>query len=180
MQFEPASDMDSLVFERLTPEMHERLQSFMEKLSPKTYRDATNIPRESFVDSVCQQLDWRTIAIVGRKAGDIISFGLITVSKSLRSDHNREARVDGLIVRTDFQGRGIGSLTLKQLLKIAKSRGCRKITLLALKHNNAVIEFYQKRGFKIAKERRLRSAYGNHVVKFYEMKKTSTTPQITG
>jgi len=177
MQAEPTPSIDALVFETLTPDMYKKFQSFVEELSPETYRDATNIPRESFVNVIYQQLSRRTTVIVGKKANDVISFGMLTVSKSLSSNHNREARIAGLIVRTDLQGRGIGSLTVKQLLKIAEGRGCRKVTLLVLKNNKAVIKFYQKHGFKITKEKQLLNADGeNTAVNLYEMEKTTPRP----
>jgi ribosomal protein S18 acetylase RimI-like enzyme len=60
-----------------------------------------------------------------------------------------EAQIRSMAVEQEWQGKGIGSLILKELEKIVASKGAEKIILHA--RDNAVA-FYEKHEYKIIKE----------------------------
>jgi len=148
-----ANNGNTVTFKTLTKAMRNDLSQFIKGLSQTTYCDATNISRRSFVSTIYRLINVKTIVIVGRKTEGIVSFGMLTVSRSLNSQHNRSALVSGLVVKTELQGKGLGTATLNRLLTVAKQKGCKKARLIALKRNVKVVAFYEKRGFKITCEK---------------------------
>jgi N-acetylglutamate synthase-like GNAT family acetyltransferase len=59
-----------------------------------------------------------------------------------------EAQIRSMAVEENWRGKGIGSIVLNELEKIAKEKGAKKIILHA--RDNAV-NFYKKNGYKIVK-----------------------------
>jgi len=62
-------------------------------------------------------------------------------------------RVLLLVVRREFQGRGVGSTLLGEIIRRAVSRGAPFITLEVRVENSKAIAFYQKFGFKITERK---------------------------
>ena len=62
---------------------------------------------------------------------------------------DEEAQIRSMAVEKDWQGKGIGSIVLKELEKIVTAKGAKKIILHA--RDNAVA-FYEKHEYKIVKE----------------------------
>ena len=60
-----------------------------------------------------------------------------------------EAQIRSISVEEEWQGKGIGSIVLKELEKIVIEKGAKKIIIHA--RNNAV-EFYKKNGYKVVKQ----------------------------
>jgi len=56
-----------------------------------------------------------------------------------------EAQIRSISVEPEWEGKGIGSIVLKELEKIVTEKGAKRIIIHA--RNNA-IEFYQKNGYK--------------------------------
>jgi ribosomal protein S18 acetylase RimI-like enzyme len=56
-----------------------------------------------------------------------------------------EAQIRSISVEPEWEGKGIGSIVLKELEKIVKTKGAKRIIIHA--RNNA-IEFYKKNGYK--------------------------------
>ena len=59
------------------------------------------------------------------------------------SEH--EAQIRSISVEPEWEGKGIGSIVLKELEKIVTEKGARKIIIHA---RNSAIEFYKKNGYK--------------------------------
>lgn len=59
-----------------------------------------------------------------------------------------EAQIRFMAVEESWRGKGIGSLVLKELEKIAIEKGAKKIILHA---RDNVVKFYEKNGYKVVK-----------------------------
>ena len=72
---------------------------------------------------------------------------LFTVSTALGG---RVAILEDMVVRPQYRGRGAGDMLLKAAIGLAKSSGCRRITLLTDAANVSAQGFYRKHGFTIS------------------------------
>ncbi len=57
------------------------------------------------------------------------------------------AILEDMVVDTNYQGAGIGSLLITQAIKFSHSKGVSRITLLTDANNHPAIHFYEKHGF---------------------------------
>lgn len=69
---------------------------------------------------------------------------LYTVSTALGS---RVALLEDVVISPASRGSGIGSFLLQHAVQFARSQGCKRITLLTDRANDAAQRFYQKHGF---------------------------------
>lgn len=63
---------------------------------------------------------------------------------------NRDMRpmfIEELATHPDFQGRGVGSFMVEQLMHLARVRGCTHIVLEVAENNEGALAFYRKRQF---------------------------------
>jgi len=72
---------------------------------------------------------------------------LYTISTALG---DRVALLEDMVVHPDARGTGAGSLLLKQAIELARSNGCRRITLLTDRTNEAAQRFYKRHGFTLS------------------------------
>ena len=56
--------------------------------------------------------------------------------------------IHDIIVKSEYRKQGIGSMLLKEAEKIAKEKGCCKLTLEVLEGNKVAQEAYSKFGFR--------------------------------
>jgi N-acetylglutamate synthase-like GNAT family acetyltransferase len=60
-----------------------------------------------------------------------------------------EAQIRSISVEKDWVGKGIGSMVLKELEKIVKAKGAKRIII----HSRSnVVEFYKKQGYKVVEQ----------------------------
>jgi ribosomal-protein-alanine N-acetyltransferase len=69
--------------------------------------------------------------------------------------------VDSIAVIEDFRRKGFGSQLLSALIRDAKRRGCKRISLVVATRNEAGIRFFAERGFK--RLRTIPSYYGEGI-----------------
>lgn len=60
--------------------------------------------------------------------------------------------LDDLYVKPDFRGKGIGSMLLDEIYKIAKSENCRRLRWQVINWNTPAIKLYEKAGAVIDNE----------------------------
>ena len=58
------------------------------------------------------------------------------------------AELNNIVIKKEQRGKGYSFLLLKELIKIAKSKGCTKINLEVAINNEIAISLYKKLGFK--------------------------------
>ncbi|MGI0020781.1 MAG: GNAT family N-acetyltransferase [Nitrososphaera sp.] len=62
--------------------------------------------------------------------------------------HGRDAFVDEFFILEKYMGKGLGSKMLARAEKAAKKLGVRAINLEVARHNEPVLRFYRREGFK--------------------------------
>ena len=72
---------------------------------------------------------------------------LFTISTALGG---RVAILEDMVVHPSARGGGAGSLLLQAAIDVARSSGCRRITLLTDHSNEAAQRFYQRHGFTLS------------------------------
>lgn len=70
---------------------------------------------------------------------------LYTVSTALG---DRVALLEDMVVSPQARGTGIGSRLLEHAIAVARANGCKRITLLTDRVNEAAQRFYKRRGFE--------------------------------
>lgn len=88
----------------------------------------------------------RTYRVMEENKEIVAYFGLAIVDDT--------ADITTIAVKADFQGRGIGTKLMKEILGIAASKNLRKIMLEVKPENLAAISLYQKFNFEVIGLRR--------------------------
>jgi len=78
------------------------------------------------------------------KQGEVIGFAFVKPVSHLYGDL-------GIAVRDDYQGRGVGSKLMSNLISLVKKVGLKRIRLTVLADNYRAIRLYEKFGFKKTK-----------------------------
>ena len=56
--------------------------------------------------------------------------------------------IEDFFVREDYRRQGVGTALIKEVKRIARTRGCRRADLYVLEHNAAAQRLYRKQGFE--------------------------------
>lgn len=72
---------------------------------------------------------------------------LYTVSTALG---DRVALLEDMVVSPNARGSGVGSRLLENAIQLARVNGCKRITLLTDRDNEAAQRFYQRHGFGLS------------------------------
>lgn len=86
-----------------------------------------------------------SLTILGIVDNTIVSMANIVGLKKKRLVHNSEI---GISVRKDYWKNGIGSIMMEELIKFAKEKGMRNISLGVRADNKNAIKLYEKFGFQ--------------------------------
>lgn len=88
-----------------------------------------------------------SMMILALAEDQIIGIGTISSSTKIKSRHSGEL---GIVVQKNYQGKGIGSQLIQQLIDWAKSNGITtRIQLDTRCDNEGAVELYKKFGFEI-------------------------------
>jgi ribosomal protein S18 acetylase RimI-like enzyme len=68
-------------------------------------------------------------------------------STTLPVENNME--VEKIYILPDYKGMGIGKISLNEIIKRTKERGCKNLFLCVIDSNENAISFYKKLGFQI-------------------------------
>ena len=87
--------------------------------------------------------------VVARRDSQVIGMVnlLYTVSTALG---DRVALLEDMVVSPSARGSGVGSRLLQHAIQFARLSGCKRITLLTDRTNEAAQRFYQKHGFSFS------------------------------
>ncbi|MEM4522678.1 MAG: GNAT family N-acetyltransferase [Nitrososphaeria archaeon] len=76
----------------------------------------------------------------------IVGFAFLKIKNRLP---NKALKAElGLVIANSFQGKGLGSKLMSELLNVARKVGIKEIFLLVLSNNLRAIRLYEKYGFK--------------------------------
>lgn len=101
------------------------------------------------------------------KSGNLVGFAHF-VLHGYSLDNKQIARV-GIAVRDDFQGQGIGSQLLSNLIDLAQINGVDKLFLDVYSNNQKAIHLYKKYGFELVRTKENRSHNKEDTAEIYEM-----------
>ena len=84
--------------------------------------------------------------LLARQDGQVVGMVnlLFTISTALGE---RVALLEDMVVSSQERGVGVGTQLLAEAIVFARSHGCRRITLLTDRTNEAAQRFYEKQGF---------------------------------
>lgn len=72
----------------------------------------------------------------------------LLVLPTLAPDGTREALVDGVVVATNWRGRGIGGAMMAEAMRLAAEEGCYNLALLSHSKHEDASRFYRSLGFR--------------------------------
>lgn len=89
------------------------------------------------------------LIVVARQSGRVVGMVnlLYTMSTALG---DRVALLEDMVVSPNARGSGVGSRLLEHAIQLARLNGCKRITLLTDRDNEAAQRFYQRRGFGLS------------------------------
>ena len=82
--------------------------------------------------------------LVAKNKKDIVGFGSLGIVVKVRGD--AQSIIEDIVVKKEFQKKGVGKLIVNKLLAIAKKQDCYKVILQSPNKN---LSFYRRLGFKI-------------------------------
>ncbi|MFL5783066.1 MAG: GNAT family N-acetyltransferase [Bacteriovoracaceae bacterium] len=122
-------------------------------------------PLESVKDFVAKNIEKKVPQVFALVDDKLV--GWADVSPFIRETINHRGQL-GMGILPSYRGKGIGTLLLKEVLKLSKERGLEKVELEVYKSNSAAFALYKKLGFEeqgiLKKGRKLRGQYEDMVL----------------
>ena len=83
-------------------------------------------------------------SIVGIYDDKVVAYGSVVVENKVRGEV--AGHIEDIVVDTQVRGKMIGVSLIKELVKVAKNKGCYRITLFC---KESLINFYSRNGFEV-------------------------------
>ena len=83
-------------------------------------------------------------SVVGLYNDKIVAYGSIVVENKVRGEI--AGHIEDIVVDSEVRGKMIGVLLIKELIKVAKNKGCYRITLFC---KETLVNFYGRNGFEV-------------------------------
>ena len=83
-------------------------------------------------------------SIVGIYDDKVVAYGSVVVENKVRGEV--AGHIEDIVVDTEVRGKMIGVSLIKELVKVAKNKGCYRITLFC---KESLINFYSRTGFEV-------------------------------
>ena len=83
-------------------------------------------------------------SVVGLYNDKIVAFGSVVVENKVRGEV--AGHIEDIVVDSDVRGKMIGVSLIKELIKVAKNKGCYRITLFC---KETLVNFYARNGFEV-------------------------------
>ncbi len=83
-------------------------------------------------------------SIVGIYDHKVVAYGSVVVENKVRGEV--AGHIEDIVVDTEVRGKMIGVSLIKELVKVAKNKGCYRITLFC---KESLINFYSRNGFEV-------------------------------
>jgi len=84
-------------------------------------------------------------SIVGIYDDKVVAYGSVVVENKVRGEV--AGHIEDIVVDTEMRGKMIGVSLIKELVKVAKNKGCYRITLFC---KESLINFYSRNGFEVS------------------------------
>ena len=83
-------------------------------------------------------------SIVGLYNDKIVAYGSVVVENKVRGEV--AGHIEDIVVDSEVRGKMIGVSLIKELIKVAKNKGCYRITLFC---KETLVNFYGRNGFEV-------------------------------
>jgi glucosamine-phosphate N-acetyltransferase len=84
-------------------------------------------------------------SIVGIYDNEIVAYGAVVIESKIRGESS--GHIEDIVVDNSVKGKKIGVNLIKELVKIAKEKGCYRVTLFC---DESLVNFYNKNGFNVS------------------------------
>jgi len=83
-------------------------------------------------------------SLVGYYNDKIVAYGSVVVENKVRGEV--AGHIEDIVVDSEVRGKMIGVSLIKELIKVAKNKGCYRITLFC---KETLVNFYGRNGFEV-------------------------------
>ena len=83
-------------------------------------------------------------SVVGLHNDKIVAYGSVVVENKVRGEV--AGHIEDIVVDSEVRGKMIGVSLIKELIKVAKNKGCYRITLFC---KETLVNFYGRNGFEV-------------------------------
>ena len=83
-------------------------------------------------------------SVVGLYNDKIVAYGSVVVENKVRGEV--AGHIEDIVVDSEVRGKMIGVSLIKELIKVAKNKGCYRITLFC---KETLVNFYCRNGFEV-------------------------------
>ena len=83
-------------------------------------------------------------SVVGIYNDKIVAYGSVVIENKVRGEV--AGHIEDIVVDSEVRGKMIGVSLIKELIKVAKNKGCYRITLFC---KETLVNFYARNGFEI-------------------------------
>ena len=83
-------------------------------------------------------------SVVGIYNDKIVAYGSVVIENKIRGEV--AGHIEDIVVDKEVRGKMIGVLLIKELIEVARKKGCYRITLFC---KEELINFYSRNGFKV-------------------------------
>ena len=83
-------------------------------------------------------------SVVGLYNNKIVAYGSVVVENKVRGEV--AGHIEDIVVDSEVRGKMIGVSLIKELIKVAKNKGCYRITLFC---KETLVNFYGRNGFEV-------------------------------
>lgn len=97
----------------------------------------------SIFDKISKNTDY--VIYVAEYNGEIIGATTLLIEQKFIHDGGKVGHIEDVVVRKEFQGKGVGKKIVISLLKYAQKKGCYKTILDC---SDELVPFYESIGFK--------------------------------
>ena len=103
------------------------------------------------IDSIDKDKAWSDFinnsgsnSVVGSYNDKIVAYGSVVVENKVRGEV--AGHIEDIVVDSEVRGKMIGVSLIKELIKVAKNKGCYRITLFC---KETLVNFYSRNGFEV-------------------------------
>ena len=83
-------------------------------------------------------------SVVGLYNNKIVAYGSVVIENKVRGEV--AGHIEDIVVDSEVRGKMIGVSLIKELIKVAKNKGCYRITLFC---EETLVNFYGRNGFEV-------------------------------
>lgn len=83
-------------------------------------------------------------SVVGIYDDKVVAYGSVVIENKIRGE--LAGHIEDIVVDSEVRGKMIGVLLIKELIEIARNKGCYRITLFC---KESLVNFYSRNGFKV-------------------------------